>query len=326
MPDAEPLAGATSADRARSVASEVVDLTDTAPDDPAPPATRRRAGRRDGPTDPVPVVDRAAAGRPPRPPPQGGRHRVHHGGGAGRGGGDADPQSVLRRSHDRGARGLARAPVRGPAHRRGHPRHERLHAGRGRRRAPARARSVDRGRDGHEGPAVDARDRHPRAHRGRRRGVGRRPASGRRRRSAPRGRAARATRPGMPSIVIAERKAWSRRLEAVGGAARAIAAMAPTLRRRIDGVSILADGQLRVDLSLGREVAYGDAAELSGEGDGAASVAGLRGGARARPSSLPTSGCRRRPTAVLSRWGGRWLRERIVRCHPTAQRDARADA
>lgn len=50
--------------------------------------------------------------------------------------------------------------------------------------------------------------------------------------------------------------------DAVGGAARAIAAMAPTLRHRIDGVSILADGQLRVELSSGAEVAYGEAVEL----------------------------------------------------------------
>ena len=50
--------------------------------------------------------------------------------------------------------------------------------------------------------------------------------------------------------------------DARGGAARAIAAMAPTLRHRVDGVSILADGQLRVDLSSGAEVAYGEPVEL----------------------------------------------------------------
>jgi cell division protein FtsQ len=49
---------------------------------------------------------------------------------------------------------------------------------------------------------------------------------------------------------------------AVGGAARAIAAMTPTLRHRVGGVSILADGQLRVDLSSGAEVAYGEAVDL----------------------------------------------------------------
>jgi cell division protein FtsQ len=50
--------------------------------------------------------------------------------------------------------------------------------------------------------------------------------------------------------------------ETVEAAARAIAAMAPTLRHRIDGVSILTDGQLRVDLSSGAEVAYGEAVDL----------------------------------------------------------------
>ena len=51
--------------------------------------------------------------------------------------------------------------------------------------------------------------------------------------------------------------------DAIGGAGRAIAAMAPSLRGRIHGVSILSDGQLRVDLSSGAEVAYGEAVELS---------------------------------------------------------------
>ena len=51
--------------------------------------------------------------------------------------------------------------------------------------------------------------------------------------------------------------------DAIAGAARAIAAMAPSLRGRIHGVSILSDGQLRVDLSSGAEVAYGEAVELS---------------------------------------------------------------
>jgi cell division protein FtsQ len=51
--------------------------------------------------------------------------------------------------------------------------------------------------------------------------------------------------------------------DAIGGAARAIAAMAPSLRGRIHGVSILSDGQLRVDLSSGAEVAYGEAVDLS---------------------------------------------------------------
>ncbi len=66
----------------------------------------------------------------------------------------------------------------------------------------------------------------------------------------------------MPSIVTADAEGTEPSAEAVGGAARAIAAMAPTLRRRIDGISILADGQLRVDLSSGASAAFGEAVEL----------------------------------------------------------------
>src|SRR4029079_7377492 len=44
---------------------------------------------------------------------------------------------------------------------------------------------------------------------------------------------------GMPCIHLGDADRVEPSLEAVGGAARAIAAMAPTLRRRIDAVSIL---------------------------------------------------------------------------------------
>ena len=67
---------------------------------------------------------------------------------------------------------------------------------------------------------------------------------------------------GIPSIVTADAEGIEPSPEAVRGAARAIAAMAPTLRRRIEAVSILPDGQFRVDLSSGAGVAYGDVAEL----------------------------------------------------------------
>ena len=67
---------------------------------------------------------------------------------------------------------------------------------------------------------------------------------------------------GMPSIVSADAEGAEPSSEAVGGAARAIAAMAPTLRRRIDGISIFADGQLRVDLTSGSSVTYGEPVEL----------------------------------------------------------------
>ena len=66
----------------------------------------------------------------------------------------------------------------------------------------------------------------------------------------------------MPSIVVADAEGVEPSPEAVAGAARAIAAMAPTLRQRIDGIAILADGQLRVDLSSGASAAYGEAVEI----------------------------------------------------------------
>lgn len=73
---------------------------------------------------------------------------------------------------------------------------------------------------------------------------------------------------GLPSIALAGPEAGQPTdgnepsVEAVGGAARAIAAMASTLRRRIEGVSILSDGQLEVGLSSGASVRYGDAVDL----------------------------------------------------------------
>jgi cell division protein FtsQ len=66
----------------------------------------------------------------------------------------------------------------------------------------------------------------------------------------------------MPSIVAADTEGVEPSPEAVGGAARAIAAMAPSLRRRVESVSVLADGQLRVDLTSGATVAFGEAADL----------------------------------------------------------------
>jgi cell division protein FtsQ len=50
-------------------------------------------------------------------------------------------------------------------------------------------------------------------------------------------------------------------IAAIAGAARAIAAMTPAVRHQVSVMSILADGQLRVDLSSGAEVAYGPASE-----------------------------------------------------------------
>ena len=65
---------------------------------------------------------------------------------------------------------------------------------------------------------------------------------------------------GVPVIASTDQRSLGP--DDIGGAARAIAAMVPTLRRRIDGVSVLANGQLRVDLSSGAEVAYGEAVAL----------------------------------------------------------------
>jgi cell division protein FtsQ len=86
---------------------------------------------------------------------------------------------------------------------------------------------------------------------------------------------------------------------AVGGAARAVAAMAPTLRRRIEGVSILADGQLRVDLKSGAEVAYGEVVELP---EKAMALRALLDYAAERGASVISADVRvpSAPTAVLS--------------------------
>jgi cell division protein FtsQ len=86
---------------------------------------------------------------------------------------------------------------------------------------------------------------------------------------------------------------------AVEGAARAIAAMAPTLRHRIDGVSILADGQLRVGLSSGADVAYGEAVDLP---EKAMALRALLDYAAENGASVTSADVRvpSAPTAVLS--------------------------
>jgi cell division protein FtsQ len=87
--------------------------------------------------------------------------------------------------------------------------------------------------------------------------------------------------------------------EAVRGAARAIAEMAPTLRHRIDGVSILTDGQLRVDLSSGADVAYGEAVDLP---EKAMALRALIDYAAGRGASVISADVRvpSAPTAVLA--------------------------
>ena len=66
---------------------------------------------------------------------------------------------------------------------------------------------------------------------------------------------------GLTRIEPADEDAPEPTVRAIGGAARAIAAMTAAVRHAVSFVSILADGQLRIDLSTGADVAYGPASE-----------------------------------------------------------------
>lgn len=66
----------------------------------------------------------------------------------------------------------------------------------------------------------------------------------------------------LPLIASAEATVPVPSPTAVHDAARAVAAMAPVLRRQVSRVSILADGTLRVDLRDGAPVSYGPAVDL----------------------------------------------------------------
>jgi cell division protein FtsQ len=103
---------------------------------------------------------------------------------------------------------------------------------------------------------------------------------------------------GLPVIALTE-EGVEPAADVVEGAARTVAAMAPTLRHRIDGVSILADGQLRVDLMSGAEVAYGEAIDLS---DKAMALRALLDYAAERGASVISADVRvpSAPTAVLA--------------------------
>lgn len=103
----------------------------------------------------------------------------------------------------------------------------------------------------------------------------------------------------LPVIASTEELGLEPAGDAVAGAARAIAAMVPTLRQRIDGVSILADGQLRVDLSSGAEVAYGEAVDLPQK---AMALRALLDYAAGKGSAVISADVRvpSAPTAVLS--------------------------
>ncbi len=106
------------------------------------------------------------------------------------------------------------------------------------------------------------------------------------------------TAAGLPTIASAEPDVQPGP-DSIGGAARAIAAMAPSLRARIHGVSILSDGELRVDLSSGTEVAYGEAVDLS---EKAMALRALLDYAVEKGSSVISADVRvpSAPTAVLS--------------------------
>lgn len=104
---------------------------------------------------------------------------------------------------------------------------------------------------------------------------------------------------GLPRIAAAEQDGPEPTIEAVDGAARALAAMAPTLRRRVDLVSILADGQLLVGLSSGAQVAYGAAVDLV---EKARALRAVLDWAAAHATSVTSADVRvpSAPTAVLS--------------------------
>jgi cell division protein FtsQ len=103
---------------------------------------------------------------------------------------------------------------------------------------------------------------------------------------------------GLPDIAFTDQQGLQPEAN-VGGAARAIAAMVPTLRHRIDGVSILADGQLRVDLTSGAQVAYGEAIDLQQK---AMALRALLDYAAGKGASVVSADVRvpSAPTAVLS--------------------------
>lgn len=67
---------------------------------------------------------------------------------------------------------------------------------------------------------------------------------------------------GLPHIALTEEGASEPTTDAVRAGALAAAAMPRSLQRQVDVVSILADGQLRIDLSSGAQVAYGAAVDL----------------------------------------------------------------
>ena len=182
------------------------------------------------------------------------------------------------RSHDRGARCLARGRPRGVAHRGRRP--ATRTSSRWTRAPPSAGSSGTRGSRTRRSrrTALDARDRRPRAHRG---AVAE--SDGVLRLVADDGAFLDAARPrdavGMPSIVTATRTGWRRRSRPSGERR----ARSPRWRRRSAGAST-ASRSWRTDSSgsicpSGPSAAYGEAVELQEKAMALRALAGLRGGA-----------------------------------------------
>jgi cell division protein FtsQ len=259
-PGAEPLAGATSADQPDPVESEIVDLTDTVLDEPGA-AERGEESDPAAPTDPGPVVD--------VPPPTDRRDRLRQVGaivfvtvvvlGAAAVTLTRSPFFAARTIEVRGASHVPRAQVLRIAAVARDTNVFTLDAGGAERRLERDPWIAD-ATVTKDLPSTLVIDIHERI------AVAVAESDGVLRLVADDGALLDVARPRdavvVPSIVTADAEGVEPSLEAVGGAARAIAAMAPAMRRRIDAVSILPDGQLRIDLASGASAAYGDVAEL----------------------------------------------------------------
>jgi cell division protein FtsQ len=88
----------------------------------------------------------------------------------------------------------------------------------------------------------------------------------------------------LPRIVAADDATDELPIQWVEGAARAVAAMDVALRSQIAQVSVMADGELQVDLRSGAAVAYGPAEELAAKAEALRAV--LRWAARQGESVL----------------------------------------
>jgi cell division protein FtsQ len=71
----------------------------------------------------------------------------------------------------------------------------------------------------------------------------------------------------LPRIVAADSTTVEPPTDQVGGAARALAAMDGALRSQVAQVSIMADGELQVELRSGAAIAYGGPQELAAKAE-----------------------------------------------------------